>query len=142
MKTFKVTNITNNLGKRHPNFDSTLNITYVDQMEKKNLQLGPKKTIYFSAASLPLSLHRFRMKSLVSISEVTEQELLKLKSEGSKKEDDNDENIKKEKKSTIKKSTTSKSNNSTKSKSSGSKKTYSKRTTTTTTTKKDGEESE
>ena len=78
MNTYKVTNITDKLGKRHPNYNSTLNIMYVDQMERKTMNLAPNKTVYFTATSLPLSLHRFRIKNLVSISEITEQQLLKL----------------------------------------------------------------
>ena len=140
MNTFKVKNITDRLGKRHPNFNSTLNIGYVDQMERKNLLLEPKKTMFFTTTSLPLSLHRLRMKGLITITEVTEQELLKIKNEDSKREEEK-ETIKKEKKTTPKKTTKSKGS-STKSKSGSSKRTYSKRTTTTTTTKNMGEESE
>jgi hypothetical protein len=133
MNTFKVTNITDRLGKRHPNYNSTLNVSYVDQMERKSLLLEPKKTIYFSAASLPLSLHRFRMKNLVSVSEITEQELLKLKNEPTKNE------AKKEKKSTPKKKTVSKSSSEkTESESTKPKRTYTKKTTT---AKKETEES-
>lgn len=135
MNTYKLTNITNRLNKRHPNFSSTLNIDYVDQMERKNLLLKSDETIFFTATSLPLSLHRLRMKGFITVSEVSEQEVLKLQNkETSKKETKKSS----PKKSTPKKTTKNKSG-STKTK---SKRTYSKRTTTTTTTKKEDEDLE
>lgn len=108
MNTYKITNITDGLGKRHPNFNSTLDIRFVDQMERKTMKLEPKKTIYFTATSLPLSLHRFRIKGLVNVTEVTAQELLKLQKEDSKNDGESSKVTKKPKTKTTTTTTTTK----------------------------------
>lgn len=93
MNTYKIRNITDHLGKRHPNYNSVLDIGFVDQMERKSMKLEPNKTIFFTATALPLSLHRFRMKGLVSVSEITEQELLKIQKDESKKDSNENSNV-------------------------------------------------
>lgn len=75
MATYKVTNITSGLGKRDSNFNTTLKIDYVDEMMKKNILLKPNDVLYFTTDKLPLSLHRYRVKQLVSISEISDKEL-------------------------------------------------------------------
>lgn len=117
MKTFKITNITGSLTKRHPNYNSTLNISYLDQMERKTMFIEPNKTVYFTADSLPLSLHRFRMKKLVAIVELNEQELLRLQKEksGDKKEIKSEEKKSEPKRKYTTKTTTRKSTSSRKS---------------------------
>ena len=81
MITYKITNLTAKLGKRDANFNSTLKIGYLDGMERKHMYLKPTEEIYFTTDSLPISLHKYRVKGLVSISDVTYKELRKIQGE-------------------------------------------------------------
>jgi len=78
MSTYKIINITNQLGKRNANFNSVLKIDYVDGMEVKSLFVKPNETTYLTVSSLPLSLHRMRIKSWVTVDEISKKELKKL----------------------------------------------------------------
>jgi hypothetical protein len=84
MNTYKIINITDKLGKRAANYNSTLKISYVDRMERKTMMLKPNEEVYFTTDSLPISLHKFRVKGFVSISDVTDKELRKLRNEEKK----------------------------------------------------------
>ena len=75
MTNYKITNITNTAGKRDPKFNTTLNIDYVDSMVKKNITVKPGETIFLQINSLPLSVHRLRVKKLISVVEVSNNEL-------------------------------------------------------------------
>ena len=75
MSIFKIINITNQLGKRDSNYNSTLNVEYVDNMEKKLINVKPNKIVYLTVPTLPLSLHSMRMKKWVVIKEITQFEL-------------------------------------------------------------------
>lgn len=86
MNTYKIINLTYRLNKRDSNYNSVLNMEYVDQMERKVLKLMLNKTTYFTSVTIPLSLHKLRMKGLVSVTTLNEQELLKLQKESSGKE--------------------------------------------------------
>jgi hypothetical protein len=139
MKTFKITNITGSLTKRHPNYNSTLNISYLDQMERKTMFIEPNKTVYFTADSLPLSLQRFRMKKLVAVVELNEQELLRVQKEksGDKKENKSEEKKSEPKRKYTTKTTTRKS---TSSKSTSGRKSSTRKTTSSRSTKSESEE--
>lgn len=78
MTYYKIKNLTANLPKRHLHKDETLNIEYKFGFTKKTYNLKPNVTIYVSAPSLPISLHKLRMQSLVSIVEISENSFLKL----------------------------------------------------------------
>ncbi len=45
------------------------------------MYLKPTEEIYFTTDSLPISLHKYRVKGLVSISDVTDKELRKIQGE-------------------------------------------------------------
>lgn len=75
MNTFKITNITNFLGKRDYKANSPLDIEYVDCMTKKILTVKPNESVYLTIASLPLSVRRLRVKNLITVSEVSEAEM-------------------------------------------------------------------
>ena len=75
MKILKITNITDTLGKRDDNFNKELFVDYVDKMEKKKLVLRPKKTVFLSIPSTPLSLSNLMMKGLVIVDEVSSKEM-------------------------------------------------------------------
>lgn len=75
MNTYKITNITNLAGKRDFKFNSELEIEYIDNMVKKSIKVKPKETVYLSVSKLPLSVHRLRVRGLVTVGEVSEKEL-------------------------------------------------------------------
>lgn len=121
MSTYKITNITNLAGKRDNRYNSTLEVEYVDEMMKKTVKIKPASTLYLSIPSLPLSVHRLRVKGLVSVVEVSGEEQQKL-SATKTKDDEKKKEVKKSppkktysitksstKKSTPKKTTTKKS---------------------------------
>lgn len=72
MSTYKITNITNFLGKRDYNYNSNLDIEFVDNMMKKAVTIKPNDDVYLTISSLPLSVHRLRVKNLISVLEVSE----------------------------------------------------------------------
>lgn len=78
MSTFKITNRTSTRAKRDVNYNSILDIDFIDEMERKVIGLKPDETIYFTAKSLPLSLHKLRIKGLVSVVEISDSQLSKL----------------------------------------------------------------
>jgi len=75
MNTYKITNLTNFAGKRETKYNSTLDIEYVDSMMTKTIKVKPGETVYLQISSLPLSVHRLRVKKLISVVEIGESEL-------------------------------------------------------------------
>jgi len=75
MNTYKITNLTNTVGKRDPKFNATLDLDYVDAMMKKSIKIKPSETIFLQISTLPLSIHRLRVKGLISVVEVGPSEL-------------------------------------------------------------------
>ena len=75
MTNYKITNLTNTAGKRDMKFNTVLNIEYVDEMKKKTINVKPGETVYLQISSLPLSVHRLRVKKLISVVEVSNNEL-------------------------------------------------------------------
>jgi hypothetical protein len=104
MRTFKITNITNLLGKRSFKQNSELEADYIDGMLKKTLKIKSGETVYLTHQSLPLSIHRLRIKGLVTVSEISGKEMSTMVSAKKKKEGDSD-TPKKTKKRTTKKTT-------------------------------------
>jgi hypothetical protein len=84
MNTYKITNITNFAGKRDYKFNSDLDIEYVDNMMKKTVKVKPNQTVFLTVESLPLSVHRLRVKNLVTVTEVSKNELAGLMAEQKK----------------------------------------------------------
>lgn len=115
MSTYKITNITNLAGKRDYKFNSELDIEYVDNMTKKVVKLKPGNAMYLTTPTLPLSVHRLRIKNLITVEEVSANELAQLmkpsqpvvsksKNEREKQNDSYDEQPKKtQKKKLVKK---------------------------------------
>ena len=115
MVTYKITNITNTLGKREFKFNSTLDVSFVNGMERKIIKLKPGDSVYLTIPTLPLSIHRLRMKGLVTVVEVNENDLpskkkTKRKSTKKSKVIDSEPTQKKTKRKSTKKTTTSQNN--------------------------------
>jgi len=77
MNTYKITNVTNLVGKRDPKFNSIANIEYIDNRTRKTITLKPSESVFLTVQSLPLSVHRLRIKKLIDIVEVSPAELQK-----------------------------------------------------------------
>ena len=75
MNTYKITNITNNAGKRDFKFNSSLNIEYVHNMMKQTVAVKPGESLYLTVSNLPMSVHKLRIKNLISVEEVSQSEL-------------------------------------------------------------------
>ena len=86
MNTYKITNITNLAAKRDRQFNTTIAIEYVDKMTKKTISVKPGATVYLTTSSLPLSVHRLRIKNLIIVSEVDASEFQKTVEKPKKKE--------------------------------------------------------
>jgi len=77
MNTYKITNITNLAGKRDRKFNTIVNIEYIDGRTKKTIVLKAGDNVFLTINSLPLSVHRLRIKNLITIEEVNLAELTK-----------------------------------------------------------------
>ena len=77
MSTFKIINITNLASKRDFKYNSILDIDYVDKMTKKIISIKPGDTAYLTIPSLPLSVHRLRVKNLITVDEIDSIEFAK-----------------------------------------------------------------
>ncbi len=75
MSTYKITNITHFAGKRDFKYNSVLDIEYIDEMIKKTISVKPGDSLYLTVSSLPLSVHRLRIKKLISVTEISAIEL-------------------------------------------------------------------
>jgi hypothetical protein len=75
MSTYRITNITNTAGKRDFKHNSILDIEYVDDMTKKIVKVKPGDSMFLTTSSLPLSVHRLRVKGLITVVEVSAVEL-------------------------------------------------------------------
>jgi len=78
MNTYKITNTTNRLAKRDRKFNTTMSIDYIDKMTKKTINIKPNDSVYLTIPSLPLSVHRLRIKNLIMISDVDAIELARI----------------------------------------------------------------
>ena len=79
MSTFKITNITNYLGKRDAKYNTSLGIEYVDDMIKKTIDIKEGETIYLTMPSLPISVHLLRVKNFITVTEVGGDEIANIK---------------------------------------------------------------
>lgn len=116
MNSYKIINLTNLVGRRDSKYNTIVDIEYIDNRVKKSIKLKPGETVYLTISSLPLSIHRLRVKKLISISEVSAAEIAKtMEKERPKKVKKTKEPVvlpKKSVTSTIKKSTKKKTTES------------------------------
>ena len=67
---YKITSLTSKLAKRHSDKSATLKIAYRDRFTEKEHSLPAGGTLYISSPSLPINLHKLRMKKLISVVEL------------------------------------------------------------------------
>ena len=77
MNTYKITNLTNLLGRRDARHNSVVDIEYIDNRARKVVQLKPGESVFLTVQSLPLTVHRLRIKKVIDIDEVSAAELQK-----------------------------------------------------------------
>lgn len=78
MNNYKITNITNLASKRDSKYNSSIDIEYIDDMSKKIITIKPNESIILSVSSLPLSVHRLRVKNFITVVEISKNQLNKL----------------------------------------------------------------
>ena len=78
MTYYKITSLTPKLGKRHIDKNTTLNISYREGFNTREHNLAAGATLYISSPSLPVNLHKLRMKNLISVVEIGKNLFLKL----------------------------------------------------------------
>lgn len=67
MKTYKIKNITHELGARDANYNKQLDIEYLDGIFKKTYKLKPNETIHISTRDLCMSTHDLRIKGFIIV---------------------------------------------------------------------------
>ena len=85
MSYYKITNITNKLGKRDVNKDAVLKIEYHVGFQKKFHDLTSNNVVVLSCRTLPMSVYGLRAKQLITVQEITENEFYRLQKPSAKK---------------------------------------------------------
>ena len=78
MINYKIINITKNLDKRNPTFNSTVALEYPENMQKKTILVKPDQHVIISLSSLPQAINHLRMNGLIMIEEINEFQVNKL----------------------------------------------------------------
>ena len=87
MAYYKIKNITNSLAKRHDNKNKTLDITYNVGFNKKTYILPVGGEMIISCMNLPVNIQTLRIKQLVTVKEISENEFLKSQRPNAKKQE-------------------------------------------------------
>ena len=85
MAHYKIKNITGKLPKRHVNKDTILNIEYQVGFHKKFKKLNFNDEIVLSCRRLPISIHGLRAKQLITVTEISENEFMRLQKPSARK---------------------------------------------------------
>lgn len=75
---YRIINITNRLGKRDINKDRELSVEYNIGFTKRIHKIKSGDELIISSKSLPVSAHQLRLKGLVNVIEISENEFTKL----------------------------------------------------------------
>ena len=78
MRTYKITNITNLLGKRDRYYNTILNIDYIDGIILKNKKIIGGEVMFLTTQSLSLETHRLRLKKFIDVELATKEEIDKI----------------------------------------------------------------
>src|SRR5690349_7806835 len=77
MAYFKIKNITNAPGKRHPRFSTPQVVDYKSALDSNAVTIQPGHEIIIESAFLPVSAHQLRVKGLVMVQEIDKTTYLK-----------------------------------------------------------------
>lgn len=78
MVNYKITNITKNLDRRNPVYNSIVTLEYPENMMKKTVSVNPDQQIVIVLSSLPQTINHLRMNNLIMIEEINEFQVNKL----------------------------------------------------------------
>ena len=78
MANYKITNITKNLDRRSPVFNSIVTLEYPENMIKKTISVKPDQQIVMVLTSLPQSINLLKMNNLIMIEEINEFQVNKM----------------------------------------------------------------
>ena len=78
MANFKIKSITDTLPKRNPNCNITLDLTYVENMNKKTVSIRPGQEVIMVLGSLPQNIAQLRMKKMIVVEEINIVQVNKL----------------------------------------------------------------
>lgn len=67
---FQITNITNDLGKRHIKVNTTQYVDMKNNFKEDRLPIAPGGEIFIESTHLPISVHKLRSEGLVSVVEL------------------------------------------------------------------------
>jgi len=84
MNIYKITNITNTLEKRNPNYNRVLKIEYIDEMMRKYVSLKPGKDLYVKGNKPPFMVNKLRIDGLVYVTTVKDIDIEEEKKEKTK----------------------------------------------------------
>lgn len=76
MNVYKITNISNFLGKRDVKYNTPIEINYVDGLTKNKIIIKVGDTVFLNTQSLPISVHKLRAQNLVTVVETNESEMI------------------------------------------------------------------
>lgn len=74
MGKYKITNITNSLGKRDNKYNSVVDVKYISGVERKTISLLAGNTLFIELYTIPIELQRARLNGYIIIEEVSNLE--------------------------------------------------------------------
>jgi hypothetical protein len=75
---YKIKNVTNDLGKRHPKVNSSLTIDFNDKITSNTVTIKPGFEITIDTNYLPISAQKLRTEGLITVSEMDKNSYQKL----------------------------------------------------------------
>ena len=79
MMYYKIKSKTGSLGKRDVNYNKTLDISFIDRMNRKVIKVYPNQDVYLECGKLPIDAQKLRMRNLITVNEISETEFRKMK---------------------------------------------------------------
>lgn len=78
MAYFKITNITDGLGKRHPRFNTVQNIEFRTGNKKESVTVLPGAEILMESSHLPMGAHKLRSEGLITVVEIDKNTFMRM----------------------------------------------------------------
>lgn len=78
MAYYKITNITNGLGKRHPRFNTVQIIEFRTGNKKESVNVLPGAEILMESSHLPMGAHKLRSEGLITVVEIDKTSFMRL----------------------------------------------------------------
>lgn len=75
MAVYRIQNITNGSDKRQVGHNSDVTVSYVTNMEKKDITIKAGDTLFLDVNDLPISVHKLRAKGYISVIEISKNEM-------------------------------------------------------------------